>query len=253
MNCVLYGNCQMNVYKSYLLAYYPDLEINLLTNYLMISNKDKIPIDLLAKADMFIYQHINNEEYHPLKFLQHLNSDCKIVKIQSIYFELYFPDSTKSEKLLKHIHNYSNDYPFGIISYGHSKIECGNNSYSNEELSTLYKAFLERISKDSKFDTNIYDYIAENFTKRRLFFTIDHPSNEILKIMTHQILENLELEIKDDENFWINEHMNSYIDYIHDDLFRFFNIEFTNNAIKCHDNILRTQSEFIEFYNKTIM
>tara|TARA_B110000977_G_scaffold193152_1_gene267715 strand:- start:2309 stop:3043 length:735 start_codon:yes stop_codon:yes gene_type:complete len=243
----------MNVYKSYLLQHYPTMEITLLTNYLMIANEEPIPYELLSTADIFIYQHINNKSYHPSFFLDHLRTECKTVKIQSIYFELYFPDNVKSEVLLSHIYSSSPDFPFGIISYGHSKIEEGNNSYSNNELSDLYDVFTKRLKTENEFDTKIYEFINNNFNKKRLFYSIDHPSNEILQKMMNQISTLLCLDTVDDGLFWQQDYMNTYVDYIHDDIYKYFNLQFDNGYTICHDNIKRNDAEFVSFYKEKIM
>ena len=249
MICVFYGNCQTNVYKSFFETF-TNFKVISYVNYEMIKSKEKIPYNILQKANIFIYQHINNEEYHPSKFISQLPDNCTIIKIQSLHCKIYFPDSIQSQSLIEHMSQYE---PFGVISYGHDKIDIGKNFYEKQELQVVYETFQTLIEKDAEFDTKIYDFINKNFRNERLFFTIDHPSNKILRIIIYQILDILNIKpCKDDHDFWVHEHMNSYIDYIHADIYEFFGLKFPKMLIKTHDNVYRNDEEFLKFYKDVI-
>ena len=91
-NVVFYANCQYAGFQFFLKKLWPDANYANFYNFNMIDLKEDIPIDLLQKADLFIYQPIKKEHgiysTHPdveNNFLSHLPESAIKVSFPYIY------------------------------------------------------------------------------------------------------------------------------------------------------------------------
>jgi hypothetical protein len=103
------------------------------------------------------------------------------------------------------------------------------NLYNDNKLNFNYDERKEKginilKSKEKTCDVKVSDYILENYKKERLFYTPNHPSPIILKLMAKQILTKLNIshsnfdKMFENNNYYINKgkellHLKADVDY----------------------------------------
>lgn len=216
----LYGNCQMSIIAKMLLSNKAFSD----TYYLVLSNpihrlddearKYGIDSSFLRELSLFIYQYVKtSNKYSKLLSTEYLKSKlsekCKQICIPNMFFSGYFPQYQEMyQSPLNDVQTFSN----GLIPYGDRKLEESAYSLYNDEISfsdiikQLYTPDLyEKVEVDNNFmsslneleerekicDIKISDYVIENYQKERLFYTVNHPTNSLVKKMTERILSHL--------------------------------------------------------------
>ena len=264
MNIVLYSNCQSIGIKYFLekklLGTYFIIE-----NYKYFDNPENLPINILEKADVFIFQFTNSSHgicstdiNSEKNIFLYLNKNCIKIGIPSIFQSSFWPVIPG----------------FGSCRDGHEIIKELKFKYSLEEILTLYDnkeidfKLSERFNKCQEHTKNIENYyltktnldiititnfIKENYINYKLFITHCHPScyifvyivNEIIKILNVKI-ENINIinyNIFDNEliiegipsgdwpdSLYIKKELNvNYINNINEEYFKNCIIEIYNN------------------------
>lgn len=212
---VIYGNCQTPILSRILLLShtfskdYIFVEIPAVHEYV---SRMKTQWDTLIKdnafwqqVDLFIYQNVSesNRFCNGLatgNILKKLNSSCKTVKIVNVYFSGYFIQTTRNE------HNFMKDvqqsgmFPFGdryidnMLIQGQGEKEILEkitkaDFIPSEEIHNFAKKSLAELKEREKdVDVVISDYIMENYDKRQLFYSFNHPVNLVLIEYAKRIL-----------------------------------------------------------------
>ena len=131
--------------------------------------------------------------------------------INNYWFQGYFPQHKKNE------HNVLTDmYTYGafnwgdeildkLVTEGRSADEIYKIAYSDEtvdkkELDELIASqFSDMRAREKVCDIKMADYIEENYNKRVLFYSCNHPANELLKLSAMKILRFIGLYTEDEQ------------------------------------------------------
>lgn len=267
--CVLYGNCQMGVVYDYLRKEYPDLyQYTMIVNYDVLRKPEQFPVDSLKKADLFIFQPIIGHGNADTAYIKQnlLNEKCHCISFPYIYFSGYFPDYTED---LNNLRTFSEQFPFGIFSYGHKKIiefiklgyspnqiieksfqhDLFSEDFINENLKKTLSILEE---KESAADIKIAGFIRKYFKKKRLFHTVNHPTNIILKRLVKEILLRMNLNISDvDKNVFFRKEVlaTQTTDIIYPSVAIALGLEFDISTAICFSNKIAF-AEYINDYIK---
>jgi hypothetical protein len=263
MNICIYSNCQGLGIKFYL-----EKKLNanyyIIENYIYFNNTKLLPIDILEKADILIFQFTNashgicsTDTNSNENIFNYTKKDCIKIGIPSIFQSSFWPVIPG----------------FGSCRDGHSVIKELKDKYNLHEIYTLYdenkidfklkERFIncENHTKEIEeyYIKNTYlkiipvtNFIRQNYKNYKLFFTHCHPtsyifihiSNEIIKIINKELL----LNITNYENIFSYKLEDGCIDdswadskYIQNEL----EIKYINNNI--NDDI--TKNYIKEIYN----
>jgi hypothetical protein len=203
MNLVIYSNCQgEHLYKNFLDGHIPIASYHYLPCHGFILNNEPLPLDILRKCDVFIYQLVQKKHgiYSTLDLsglLQHLPPTCK--KISFCYY------------YLDHYPLYQD--PSGAYVGGDCVVRLKQQGFSIEDILSLYRKGLLEFGTKSRYDESIrrmrekeslctikaVDFIVEHVTQLRLFDTINHPNGILLAHIANKIFELLGIQMKYDE------------------------------------------------------
>ncbi len=271
LKCTLYGNCQMKVVYDYLTKKHPErYECTLVINYKTIFDSNLLPLQQLQQADIFIFQPLHGHGRIDTDYIRanYLKSSCRCISFPYIFFSGYFPDYVDDRNNIRTI---SDKCPFGIYGYGHQKIidfiALGLAPHHILELSERDDLFspgelygnLERTleilrEKEKETDVKLSDFIKKNFRKYRLFHTVKHPTNVLLKELFKQLLPLLGLRSKniDSDPFFSREHLTfETTDIIYPSVAKILNLHFTaSHALRGYEEVSCT--EYINGYMKLL-
>jgi hypothetical protein len=211
MLVVYYSTCQYEGIHTLIKDFIENYEYIYIENWITINNKKNIPIEILNKADIFIYQYIDkiHGKYStdlsvPDNILTLLNKDCIIYGLPYI----------------------RNDGYWGIIPFSHCYMGCtgGQNEileyklkgYSIANILKMYDDNLLNFNQVNRFNNslqhmeknenimrnnlniksikqhNIYltDFIKNNYKNYDLFVTHLHPASYIYYYIANELLYN---------------------------------------------------------------
>jgi hypothetical protein len=221
MKLVIYSNCQGQGLRWFLK--HSDCHMlnitscHLLYNYKILKFKEKIPIQILKNADVFIYQPIHKR--HGIystdldienNILSHLPTHCKQISFPYIYNSALWPvirpceiDGFTGE--FSNMNEYLNQKPIHqLIDEGCSidmvlqLYEEQKINFNFEERHTECMTLLRH--KELTCDVKIADYIDSNIHSRKLFLTQNHPTTCMFVHCTNQILHMLDCKVQFDYN-----------------------------------------------------
>ena len=218
INIFFFGNCQSGAILNLL---------NLDKNKYSISNEvcfaTKISqhdfLNIIKKSDIIITQPIKDnyreKNYLNTNFIiKNSNKNTKIIIFDSCYFNFYYPDLTYinfNNNLLNEPIPYH--YNHMIKFYKDKKLieeyikNCVNNNnlYSSEELinnanksleilKEKYNDNIKKYKKNNVFIISIYDYVKNNYKKKLLFYSMNHPSKFVLQYICENIIKILNIK-----------------------------------------------------------
>lgn len=227
MNVLFYGNCQL--YGIMQTLNLPDKIFNCkyLDCYVSDFSKDYFK-KVISNSSIIITQPINDnyrdKDYLSTTFvLENASSLCKIIIIDSLYFNFYYFDLTYTffnDKLLqspidyhynKMIDCYKNGYD---IKYYQDNYLNNKDLMSAEELiklaedsiNELYNRYMANKVKYEK--ENVYfiytgDYIRSNYKNTLLFYSMNHPTKYLTQFVCLKIID--QLDISDTINYNIDQ------------------------------------------------
>ena len=223
LKLVFYGSCQVEAVCTMLkgmIRNFDDLfDTMVVTNWKYILQCKPLPTEIFD-ADVFIYQPFkssspNSEPYQSEPVISRIRqnkTDVKTISYPFMNFAAYFPDYVSSKQYLP------NDlkYPFGkfplvhadMISHldvtngtdgSHETIQkCINDLHSDDFIpcETIQhwkeRTFASSVKRDEECDVRVTEFIAKQYTRTRLFHTIEHPSNVLLMFVARQVIDNLQ-------------------------------------------------------------
>lgn len=139
-----------------------------------------------------------------------LPDTCKKVMINNYWFQGYFPQHKKNE------YNVLTDmYTYGAFNWGDEILDKlvaegrnadeiyafakSNKVVDKKELEELIASqFADMRAREKPCDIKMADYIEENYKKRVLFYSCNHPVNELLKLSATKILRFIGLYAEDE-------------------------------------------------------
>ena len=204
MHIVFYSNCQCSGIKFFLNKTIK-CTFSHIENFSLIRHKKQIPIETLKKADVLIYQPIHKK--HGIystdssvknNILTHLSNNCKKISFPYIYnsslwilippaiidgFVGDYPD----------IHKYINREPIIKLKKEGLTLNEVLTKYRNGEIDFDYEnRFKKSIEilreKEEICDVKVSQFIKDNISKKRLFFTQNHPTTCVFIHCANQIL-----------------------------------------------------------------
>ena len=196
---------------------------NFLANYHYILNKWDIPYNILNNTNIFIYQQISSKynEYStddnvPNNIMTHIPKNCVLIRIPYVYASWLFSISYAWERDATFNFNkidnngtktiYINKEPIEKLKMQHALEEILQ-LYDEGKIDFEYKNRFERETqilreKEKTCNVKIVDFIIDNYKNAKLFTTHNHPTYIIIKEMSKQIIQLLNIEY--DENLILN-------------------------------------------------
>lgn len=217
INILFYGNCQLfAILKT----------LNLSNNYNIFhiecwtNNIDKEYFtDIIKKCDIIITQAINDNyrdcEYLSTNYIkENKKSECKLIIVDSCYFDFYYFDLTYKI--------FNNNILHKPIDYHYNQmIECYNNGHSTKyyinnivnnldlktseeleiiaenslkELDNRYILNKENFNGDNIYIISTYEYIKQNYKEKLLFYSMNHPTKYVIQNICENIINILQIK-----------------------------------------------------------
>jgi hypothetical protein len=217
MEILLYGNCQLWGIKQCLFS---------LNDYNAIyldchkqEHDEKYMLQIYKSVDIIITQPISdnyrNKNYLSTSYIiQNCKKTCKIIIMDSLYFNFYYCDLTYTffkNKILEFPEHYHHHYMMHCYKNNISVNDYIKNYVNNIDL--ISKEELENKAIDSinelkkRYENNkikytgeniyfIYagDYINDNYKDKLLFYSMNHPTFHLLKFVSEQIVSILSIK-----------------------------------------------------------
>lgn len=218
MNILFYGTCQSGAIKQIL-----NLNNEYIQHHIQCYNteisKDNFDI-IIKKCDIIIMQTVpdnyRDKEYLSTHYIiNNCKSSCKIIIYQRQYFNFYYYDTIYKQFNGDTLHK-PNDYHYNeMINYylQNKSIDDYLNEVVNNQ-NFRNKEDLEKVANDSikyliekdkdiireyvnseniKY-ISIVDFIKDNYKKKLLFYSMNHPTKELLQLICEKILEILNIK-----------------------------------------------------------
>lgn len=219
---MVYGNCQTRMISKMLMFHDEFKDAYMMIDIPLIYELDNYPKgldkeianddNLWSNVDLFIYQKIslNNRfstEMSTDYLLTKIRDDCLSVCIINIYFDGYFPQCKRLAEPIVHSvldrAYWLYDDIFldkEIEKQGVENIDKILQIVSDENyldgqkiIESCDKSLQELKKREVDVDVRISDYIEERFMEEQLFFSFDHPNNQVLFEYVNRILNYLGL------------------------------------------------------------
>ena len=216
---MVYGNCQITYIIDYLLE-----TKSFVDKYILIVNmpavqwfgekeqKHGINQYILDTLGVFIYQHVTIANKYSIKLatktiVAQLSNVCKTISIPNLYFKGYFPQDIKNKR---NVLIGSKWHLNGVVSYGdfvlESFFEKNKSEAELEDYLLSDELFLKEYvilqaegslnelkRREQECDIIISDYVEENYKTSYLFYTPNHPTNELTHALCNRILSRLDI------------------------------------------------------------
>lgn len=194
--CLIYANCQGNALGHFLKSipvFDSTYQMTYWTNYVMIQNKENIPIDLLKNVDLFIYQPIRDAHgvYSTRHFLNLLPERCICISFPYIFNDALWPlfrkddDVVNKETITDLLAKGASTFDL-IIAFLTLKIDFRFKMRFDKTMQILAE-------KEKETDVKVSQYILEHYKSEKLFLTFNHPTSSLLIHCADQILKHLQM------------------------------------------------------------
>ena len=217
-NLLYYGNCQIGALNDIIKKSFPGYNITIVLCWLDDIDKNFF-LEKIQQADIIITQPINpnykNTDYLHTEFiLENANKNAKIIIFPSLYFNFYYWDLTYKTLKNKIMLREPSDYHYNelINYYLNNKTEKDffDDIINNENLKTIIDLEniaidgineLEKRENEMEKYTIIRDclilrssnFIEDNYKKKLLFYSMNHPAKYIFHHIGEKILNYLNI------------------------------------------------------------
>ncbi len=228
---LLHGNCHMAIIRSFLLSSESfNRQYSVYPNPPIYEIKaGKIEKNVLENCDIWIHEDIRpDNDYSYFLSDEYMRNLCRADVTEIIIPHLFglgkafFPQSEWNlrNRKIKNGEDANGMFPHadkvidGCVEQGMDKeaiIEycMSDQALSRNEIEENFKLYLDKMTiREQKWDIKIVDYILKNYKKRRLFYDMGHPTNEILGVISSAILDKLNIRnacITANENLDVHE------------------------------------------------
>ena len=230
--CLVFGNCQMYIIQELLKdTHFNTLyDCDLFSSHInTCEDLDNIYLKL-DKYELILiqphYNYRNNSKYNINSIVKHVNKDCKIIIIPSSYFNFYYPYLTyaySDDTMLRSPSDYHDKNFISLYNVNKKEREKENKKDIKEEYkkmlndkSLMSKDELKKMAngsiaelkrRENAFMTEDYgveldykyivisDFIKDNYKKKLLFYSMNHPTYYLFEYVTNEVLKVLDLEI----------------------------------------------------------
>lgn len=195
LSCLVSANCQgaplisqLLEFKPFKKSYYPEYFVNF--------KKEIIPPEKLQTCNLLIYQKLGESwgELSEKYLLAHVNPKAKVVCMPNMYNDALWPISKGTGDLAN---PYNETYIDELIArnlsldeilYLIKKVDFAN----HYDLQAMFdKCIAQERKKGYAGCSELCDYIEENFTKTKLFTTLNHPYGPLLNKVAKLVLEEI--------------------------------------------------------------
>ena len=211
LGVILHGNCQMTVLANYLKANEEFNKKFILINTPRIFLYDKAKLMLLdmpalwENTDWLIFHQIKTDNRFGKKlssdyFVDHLKESARKLCLCNMWFTGYVPQAIKNKNNVLTYFQMSGLFPMGdrnaddLALRGFStdeivKILSDPNYYTRQEmLSHIEIQFADICQREKYCDVKILDFIKENYNKRVLFHSPNHPTHFLMAEVARRVL-----------------------------------------------------------------
>ncbi|MFZ2987817.1 WcbI family polysaccharide biosynthesis putative acetyltransferase [Ideonella sp.] len=194
MKLLIYGGCHAEILKRIILRYGEGIKnVSIVTNFKIIAKKSPFPLNRLDGVDLVIFNPIHrDDEYNTRNLERELESrSIRYIKYPWLQWSGYWPNArrrywgTDSEwgmPLLDALANSSKDFE-----------EFSRKAHDPEAFQLIAESALQATSNRliqgevaDEVHVKISDFILNNYRKKRLFLTPDHPS---IHLYRHVVLK----------------------------------------------------------------
>lgn len=209
----LHGNCHMAIIKEALLSSYCfNCDYYIYPGHWVCEMpNNRIPTNICKNIDVWIHENIRNNNMFGYGVSDEwvrnnigFNSiDICIPNLFGLGYG-FFPQTISGNNYNKPISN-GNDKN-GIFPHGDSVIDecikkqmkiddvvrfCNSESpFDKEKIISNFELYMEKIkNREKDCNIKIYDYIKDNYKKRKIFYDVGHPSTELLLEISGEILK----------------------------------------------------------------
>jgi len=245
--CLFFGNCQMHIIKEMIkqTIFNEIYDCDLFSSHIdTCDDLDKLYFKLNIYSFIAIqphYNYKNNSKYNISSIVKHVNTNCKIIIIPSCYFKFYYPFLTycfTNNDLLKlpvdyHDKNLIDLYNKNInnndiIKTEYKKLLYNEDLISKKDLRKMAKESIDELkTREKKFMSESYgtkmdyvyliisDFIENNYKKKLLFYSMNHPTYYLFEYIANELLQILGL----------GQYINNFVfydplDYLHPPLYK---------------------------------
>ena len=198
MKITFYGSCQLEA-VSKIFKEYCDCEIQVIVNWSYMLKEIPLP-ECIYDSDVFIYQVYNSndkyKEYSTDTIINKMDKNkVKLISMPFISFRGYWPDAFLD---IRNNNTKTNKRPYGMFPQQSSilsnQLPLNDEHYTPEYIEKYIENFFNTIeANESKCDIKVCNFIKENYKKKILFYSIQHPCNDVLLHVYHQIVDILKL------------------------------------------------------------
>lgn len=266
--CIIYGNCIVAIITELLKRkseFEETFEIIYVRSFKNPSSKMvELPRDKIKKCSLFLLQrgHLQFPEFY-----SQLPSSCQVISFPLLSLKSLWPMNRNDPRNKPEPEK---GFPFGRYPSGDRLvIKLLNKGLTASQIferysSTDIREFIDfaKIQKkelmswkelDEKCDLPLNWYVAENFTKERLFWTPRHPTLKLMQMQTDSILKALGMSCLSQGAISMlhkNDPLGRLHLPIHPDVIRYFNLKWVdkNTKYKFYEEGWLTFEEYLKKY-----
>jgi hypothetical protein len=163
--------------------------------------------ELVSSVDLFIYQSVGEafgKMYSTENLLTLTKQSCHHIAFPSIYFDGYNPEINYLRFIGGDINAFSDYHDINLVNsflsnpdgcYQHCLNQYQSaDYYTSGEVFTNANDSLSALKvREQSCSVKIADFIEKNWREKRLFFSMNHPSNSVLNHIVSQINELLDI------------------------------------------------------------
>ena len=213
---ILHGNCQMTAIINYLKASsrFNQKCVILATPRVFLYDSEKLQLidseALWQNVDWLIYHKIKATNRFGAKlssenFCEKLKCEANKICLTNLWFTGYFPQAEKNSNNVLAYFQMSGLFPMGdknaneLAKKGMPSDEIirrlsDEDFYSAEEvLAHVKESFSDMEQREVGCDVKMLDFIKENYNKRLLFHSPNHPTHFVIEEMAERILNKMNL------------------------------------------------------------
>jgi hypothetical protein len=196
---IFFGSCQIEAISKLLNKILKLENSKVIINWqYMIIDKD-LPEELFD-CDIFIYQPYSGPKinYHTDLIISKLKKNVKTISIPFLSFGGYWPDSvtdirnnlTKSDKLIYGLFPQQSFELSKYLTIEEAFEKFDKNFISSNKIKEHIQICFEKIQQvEEKCDIKILNYMKDNYKTQQIFYTIQHPCNNLLIYITVKLYE----------------------------------------------------------------
>lgn len=211
MRVLFYGGCHALVlHKVFQKFTDKDVASDYLINFHLIDRQERFPYETLGNYDAIVFSPIINQgQWNTTNLLK----ECVNIRLRTIVFPWlqwngYFPGARKDEtsgrnggwkydSLLT-----ASDKHTTFDTYYQSILDGHIDKTDINEHQEICSKVLETKEIDAGADIRVSKFISDNYARKRLFLTPDHPTTALYKFVVREISQLLDINI--DRSFYLS-------------------------------------------------